>query len=333
VALLVGPAGFYAEPPARAYTAAGSFLAFLLARHGAERVREAYRTGDVARAMGVPLRTLADDWARFLEGVEPPPGIAAAARARLGRKSLFARPCAREVATLEARAASAAAAGRAAEACALYGKAAERSGSASSLKAIGDVRARAGELDAAAEAYRAATRAAEDDRALLAALAAAEGDLAWRRGDPTAAASAWSGVLGMNPDLADTRLLEAKIVAARDAELGPATRPILLGDGDPALALARVARVDHPLAAYLAGRALATRGEAAAAIPELERAAAGPLPPALTREALFLLGDARCAANARSAGEATLRSLAGAGRPAADRARAEESLRRCAARD
>ncbi len=330
VARIVGPAGFYAEPPARAYTAAGSFLAFLLERHGAERVREAYRTGDVARAMGVPLRALADEWARFLDGVEPPPGIGAAARARLGRKSLFARPCAREVATLEARAASAASVGRAAEACALYGKAAERSGSAASLKAMGDVRARAGDLDAAAEAYRAARRAAEDDGALRAAVGAAEGDLAWRRGDVAAAAAAWSGTLATNPELAETRLLEAKIVAARDPELGPAARPLLLGDGDPALALARVARVDHPLAAYLAGRALATRGEAAAAIPELDRATAGGLAPALDREARFLLADARCAAGARSAGEEMLRPLAGMAAAAADRARAEESLRRCA---
>src|SRR6266542_3581418 len=157
VAGIVGPAGFYAQPPARAYTAAGSFLAFLLDRHGASRVREAYRTGDVAAATGVPLRALADGWSRFLDGIEPPPGLITQARAQLGRRSLFARPCAREVATLEARAATAAAAGRSADACALYEAAAARSGSAASLKAVGDVRARAGDLPAAAEAYRGAT--------------------------------------------------------------------------------------------------------------------------------------------------------------------------------
>lgn len=329
VARIVGPAGFYAEPPARAYTAAGSFLAFLLDRYGAEKVRAAYRTGEVARAMGVPLPALAEEWSRFIAGVEAPPGLATVARAQLGRRSIFGRPCAREVATLEARAAAAAAAGRAAEACALYERVADRAGAAS-LKAAGDVRARAGDLDRAAEAYRAARAAAEDDGALRAAIAAAEGDLAWRRGDVAAAVSAWSAALGTHPERAETRLLEAKIVAVTDPRLAAAARPFLLGDGDASLALARVARVPHPLAAYLVGRALATRGDAAAAIPELERAAAGGLSTALAREALLLLGDARCAAGARAAGEAALRALAGAGASAADRARVDESLRRCA---
>jgi len=331
VAGIVGPAGFYAQPPARAYAAAGSFLAFLLERYGAARVREAYRTGDVAAATGVPLRALADGWSRFLDGIEPPPGLITQARAQLGRRSLFARPCAREVATLEARAATAAAAGRSADACALYEAAAARSGSAASLKAVGDVRARAGDLPAAAEAYRAATVAAgEDEGALRSAIATAEGDLAWRKDELAAAVAAWSAALATHPDRAEARLLEAKLLAAPDRELGPAARPYLLGDGDPAVALARVARVAHPLAAYLTGRALATRGEATAALPELERAAAARLPAALAGEAALLLGEARCAAGRRAEGESALRALAAPPAPAADRARAEESLRRCA---
>jgi hypothetical protein len=329
VTRIVGPAGFYAEPPARAYTAAGSFLAFLLDRHGAEKVGVAYRTGDVAGALGEPLADLAAAWLRFLDGVEPPPGLAGLAPARLRRPSLFGRRCAREIAALEARAAAAAAAGRGDEACALYTDAAERSGSAASLKAAGDVRARTGDLDAAAALYRKAGRASTD-RALRAALAAAEGDLAWRRGDTRAAAAAWSAALETHPERADARLLEAKLVAIADAALAEAAQPLLLGDGDPALALARVARVRHPLAAYLVGRALATRGEPAGALPELERARAGGLPPALDREARLLLGDARCAAGQRAAGEAALRELTDPGASDADRARAEESLRRCA---
>ncbi len=332
VAATFGPAGFYAQPPARAYTAAGSFVAFLLERHGAERVRTAYRTGDVAAAVGAPLRTLADEWARYLDGVAPSPGLLEAARSRLGRRSLFARPCAREVAALEARAASAASSGRTAEACALYEAAAARAGSAASLKAAGDVRARAGDLGGAAEAYRAAgVAAAPDDLALRAALSAAEGDLAWRRDEVAAAVSAWAAALRSHPDAPEARLLEAKTVAASDATLGPAARPYLLGDGDPAIALARVASVPHPLSAYLLARALRARGEAAAAVPELERAARGRLPADLAREAELLLGEARCAAGAPAAGEETLRGLAGPGAAAAERLRVEEALRRCAA--
>jgi hypothetical protein len=331
VARIVGPAGFYAEPPARAYTAAGSFLAFLVERHGADRVREAYRTGDLEAALGLPLRALAAEWDGYLATVELPAGALAAARSRLGRKSLFARPCAREVAALEAGAAAAAARGRAGDACALYAEAARRSGSAAALKAAADVRARAGDLDGAARGYAEARAAAPpDDVALSASLAAAEGDLAWRRADPAAAVARWESALGAHPDRADARLLHAKIAAARDPALGEAVRPWLLGEGDAAAALAGIARVPHPLAAYLAGRAHATRGEAAAAIAPLERAAAGELPGPIAREAALLLGEARCASGARAEGEETLRRLAAPGASAADRARAEEALRRCA---
>jgi hypothetical protein len=331
VAALVGPVGFWSQPPARAYTAVGSFLAFVLERHGAARLREAYRTGDVAAATGIPLPELAEEWSRFLDGIEPPPGLLTSAKVRLRRGSLFARRCAREVAGLEARAGAAAAAGRTADACALYAAASDRSGDAGALKLAGDLRARAGDLARAGELYRAAERRAGDgDGAVRATIAAAQGDLAWRADEVAAAAASWSAALGTHPERAETRLLEAKLVAAADPSLGPAARPFLLGVGDPTLALARVARADHPLAAYLVGRALATRGEDAAAVPELARAAAGQLPPTLAREAALLLGGARCAAGAAAAGIATLRPLAAPDASGADRARAEEALRRCA---
>jgi hypothetical protein len=326
---IVGPAGFFAQAPARAYTAAGSFLAFVLERHGAAAVREAYRTGDLAAATGVPLDELAAGWHALLDGVEVPAGLAAAARARLSRPSLFARPCARELATLEVRAAAAAREGRAEEACALYRDAAARSGSPAALKAAADALARAGELDRAEALYLEAERAAGRDAALRAALAAARGDLAWRRDDLAAAVTAWSAALAAHPDRAEERLLAAKLAAASSRELAAAAKDWLLGAGDPALALARVARVEDPLAAYLVGRAHAARGEYGAAVPPLARAAEGSLPPVLAAEAARLLGEARCASGQVDAGERTLRAAAEAAGSAAERARIEEALRRC----
>jgi hypothetical protein len=326
VAALVGPAAFYLQPPARAYTAAGSFLAYLLERHGAARVRDAYRTGDVAGALGFPLRTLVDDWHRFLDRIDPPPGLIAAARPRLSRGSLFTRRCARQVAAVEARDGAAASA---AAACGLQEAAAARSCDAVDLKALGDDRARAGDLAGAARAYRdAAVQAGDDDPALRFSIAAAQGDVAWRQGEIAAAVTAWSTALATRPERAETRLLEAKIVAAADATLAPVALPYLLGEGDPAATLSRLAPVPHPLAAYLEGRARALRGEDAAAIPQLARAVRGALPPELAREAALLLGTAACAAGDPDRGEATLRPLAEGGL-AADRARAAEALRRC----
>lgn len=330
LARIVGPAGFWTQAPARAYTATGSFLAFLLARHGPEKTTRAYRTGDVAGAVGEPLAALVAEWHRFLDGVEVPDGLRAAARARLARKSLFARPCAREVARLEAEAARAAGLGRAEEACRLWRSAGEHGDSARAEKLSGDALARSGDLDAAARAYeRATVRAAPEDAALRAAVAAAEGDLAWRRGDVDRAAEAWRRALATHPDRGDARLLAAKLVAVADPELAAAAGPLLLGHPDAALALGRLARSPHPLAAYLMGRAFFQRGEAAAAVPELERAIAGLLPAALADEARFLAAEARCLAGDPAGGEARLAELSRGVLAAADRERLDATARRC----
>ena len=194
----------------------------------------------------------------------------------------------------------------------------------------GDALARGGDLDGAAAAYAdARARAAPEDEALRAALAAAEGDLAWRRGDRAAAERGWAEALAAHPDRPEARLLEAKRAAAADAALDVAARGYLLGEGDPILALARVARVERPLAAYLVGRALLARGEARAALPDLARADAGPLPPVLAAEARVLRAEARCLAGEEDAGAADLAALAAGARGDAERARAEAGLRRC----
>jgi tetratricopeptide (TPR) repeat protein len=234
------------------------------------------------------------------------------------------------VARLEARAAEDAAAGRSTAACALYESAYARSGGARELLAVGEVRARAGDLEAAERSFRAAARAAGDDVSFRAEIAHAEGDLAWRRGELAEAVSNWSAALDARPDRAEERLLEAKIAAAGDPELARAARALFLGERDERLALAEVAMTPHPLSAYLVGRALFSRGEASAAVAPLERAAAGPLPGALHREAIFLVAQARCSGGAAEMGRKSLAELTSHGASAADRARAAEAGRRCA---
>jgi tetratricopeptide (TPR) repeat protein len=195
--------------------------------------------------------------------------------------------------------------------------------------ASGDALARAGELDRAGEAYReAAERAPAADAALRGALAAARGDLAWRRGDVAAARAAWDEALAAHPDRAAARLLEAKRAATEDPELGAAARAYLLGDPDP-LALARVARSRAPLAAYLVGRALLSRGEAGDAAPELARSGAGALPPLLAAEARFLAGEARCLGGDPAGGAEALAAVARSAPADVDRIRAEAGVRRC----
>jgi hypothetical protein len=331
VAALIGPVGFLGAAPARGYAAAGSFVAFLLERRGPGPVAALYRTGDFEASLGATLPELAAEWSRFLDGVEVPAPLAASARERFARPSLFARRCARESAALEREAASLASGGLVAEACDRWRRSAALSGTPAPLRAAGDALAARGDLAGAEAAYREAeAAAAPDDRAFRLALAASFGDLAWRRGDRAEAGARFAAALAGEPDRGESRLLQAKLVALATPEIEEPVRSWVLGTSDPSVALASLARTRLPLAAYLVGRTLLARGEAAAALPDLERAAADELPAALALEARFLVAQARCAAGDRAGGEAGLSALARGAERAADRERAEMELRRCA---
>jgi len=330
LAQALGPAGFWTAAPARAYGAAGSFLAFLRARHGAVPVTTLYRTGDFQAAFGVPAAPLLAAWQAFLDGVEVPRGLGLAARARYARPPLHEVPCAREVAALEERAWRVAGAGRTEEACRDLRRVASVTGRAGPLRAVGDLLARSGDLDGAEAAYLEAARAVpEADGLQKAQLVAAGADLGWRRGEPGAAAAGYWQALAVDPDRPEARLLQAKLTALADATLAAAARPYLLGLEPPATALARLEPLDLPLAQYLVARAELARGEAAAALPRLERAVAGPLPRVLADEARLLLGEAACQAGRYEAGRAALRPFAEAAPAETDRVRAAAGLRRC----
>lgn len=330
VASAIGPAGFYGAAPARAYGAAGSFLAFLRERHGAAAVAALYRGGDFQAAFGRPVGSLVAEWLAFLDTQEVPRGLRNAARARYLRPALFAVPCAREVAALEEGAWALARRGRREEACQALRRVAAVTGRAGPLRAVGDLAASAGDLEAADIAYREAYRAApEADGTFRGQVTAALADLSWRRGEPAAAAAGWLQAAALDPDRPEARLLQAKLTALADPVLALEARPALLGLTGQGEALDRLARVDHPLSAYLQARQALARGEASRAVPLLARAVAGRLPAALGEEAAFLLGEAHCLAGQAGEGEAALASLAGSVTAAADRARAEAGLRRC----
>lgn len=332
-AALVGATGFFGAAPARAYTAAGSFLRWLLDTEGAARVRALYRGGDFERAFGRPLPALAAGWERFLDGVSVPPDLRAAAALRFRRGSLFARTCAREVAGLEARAGELSAERRPEEAAPLWRRAAALSGGdpvylragAEAFAAAGDDR-RAEALDA--EVLRLLAGGAEP--ALRGAVEAAVGDLRWKAGDAAGAAERYRAALALGPDPAQARLLRAKLAASAEPALAAAVAPWLLGAGDPGLALSRLNRSPAPLARYLYGRAALARFAPSLAAAELERAGPGLGDPDFVREADRLLVRALCEtgryAEAARAAEALVR---GSARPA-ERESAQDDGRRCA---
>ncbi len=291
---LVEPAGFYAAPAARAYGASGSFLAFLLERRGPGPLLRAYSGAPFAEAFGAPLERLTGDWHSFLDSMQVPPELLVAAEARFRPAGLLGRRCAREAAGLEAGARTAERRGDPSAAALLWRRAARLSGDPSDLRGLGDA-LRGSDPAASDAAYAEALSAlGEGSPALRSGLLESRGDLAWGSGDGPAAAARYREALALQPDRARARQLTTKVAAATGSALGAAA-PWFLGTAGADAVMPALATSVDPLGPYLAGRYAASRGDAAAAVPLLERALAGELPSVAFRvEALSSLAAARC---------------------------------------
>lgn len=326
---LFSPLDFFKEGQARSYGTAGSFVRFVLARYGAAALGRAYFDGDLERATNESWRGLKEGYLAYLDRIPVSPGLLVAAESQYATRSAFQRRCSREETALQAEASGKAAAGRTNEACALLARAGAFGDAGRAAKASGDLYARAGDLSAAEAAYDEALRTDPRDEALRREVAKALGDVDWQKGETGKAVAAWTSALANGPDEGEGRLLEAKILAASDPELSVAARPYLLGTTDVTIGLALAARVQHPLAAYLVGRALATRGESFRAIGELAEAVSGNLPPLLRKEAGLLLAEMRCSAGEPLVGKGELEALLPSFERQADRERALLDVRRC----
>ena len=328
-ARLVEPGGFYAAPGARAYTASGSFLAWLLATRGPGPVMRAYAGAPFIDAFGVPLDRLEIDWHAFLASVPVPPELAVAAEARFRPAGLLGRRCARETAGLEARAMDASREGRPERAAGYWRRAARLSGDPSDLLGLGDA-LRNFDAAAADSAYAEALAAAGSGwPSLRATLLESRGDLAWGKGDAPLAGARYREALSLHPDRARARRLTAKLAGSASPDLA-ASAPYFLGMGNAEATLEALAASPDPLGPYLAGRYAAMRGDAAAAIPLLERALSGQLPSLPFRvEALATLAEARCRTGDVEGARRDWARLERETDREADRERARHAARRC----
>ncbi len=289
---LFGPDGFYRYAASRAYTLSGSFLRYLGDAHGPERLRALYRYGDFAEVYGRPLEALAREYEAFLDTVPLDARAQAQAEARFRRPSLFARACAREVATLEA------------EAWGFLPSDPERSLTlfqrAVALQpeepghALGEARALAklGREDDA-DGYLARLVFAWTERPDKQAEAAMlRGDLAWRRGQAALAREMFERVLSLQPGPAHDRTARVKLAALGEGGKGRAIQAYFSeGAEDVKLYLLREALDDAPADRelhYLLGRRLTQGAAPSLARRHLDGALAGGLPELIEREALRL---------------------------------------------
>ena len=289
---LLSPGGFYADAPARAYTEVGSFLRYLTERYGREKLNALYAHGDFPVVYGRPLEGLVSDWEHFVDALPLDAHAANRAFARFREGSLFARPCAREVVTLEDEA-QAALGPDPARALRLFQRCAHISpqepafqlGQASALGALGNP-------EAAAQTLSSLATAVSSHPSLSAQVALAQADLAFRRGLKAEAAQTLQRVLDLKPGLDLERNAEVKLAAVADVSAGASLWTYLQPGPEAARTKALLEALQlsptSPYPHYLQGRRLALTQHPAEAVDELGRALKSPLPDALRREALRL---------------------------------------------
>ena len=315
---ILSATGFYGESAARAYTYAGSFVRWLVEHRGAKSFARLYQDGDFHAAYGSDMGALVAEWERWLDGQPLSERARVVAERRFKRPAIFRRPCAREIADLDAEAGDALRAGDADKAVALYARC--------SVLDDGDPGYLLAQANALAEQGRAedvralqpvldAHRSADD--VLRARMSVALGDAWAHRGDAQQAADAWRRAGDLQIDRGGQREIDVKIEAVGDAEIASAVLPFLDEGNDARLLAVRdllERRPDYATGWYLVGRRLVGRDEPALALTHLDRALAGKLPSAqIEREARRQRALALMALHRHAEAEAELLAVADAG--------------------
>ncbi len=105
---ILGAFGFWTQSGARAYTAAGSFIHYLVESYGMDRFRRLWWTRDFEKTYGRPLGALVTEWGRVrLATVRLTPRQLRRAEQLFRPPAIFAVPCAHAQAELDAEAARA----------------------------------------------------------------------------------------------------------------------------------------------------------------------------------------------------------------------------------
>jgi tetratricopeptide (TPR) repeat protein len=293
---LLGPAGFWSAAPARAYTAAGSFLRFLQETQGTDRLHRLLAHGDFAGTYGRSLDALVGEWERMLDALPLDESAVNRAFARFRMSSLFHRPCVREVAVLldEARTAAPANPGLALQlvrACTRL-----QPEEPDYLLTEATLLRRLDRPSEAAEALDRAEALVAGRPALEAQVALARADLAWSTGDLQAAGAALQQVASLHPGRDVEREAQVKRAALSDARVRPALHAFFDSGSDElrlwTLERAREAAPEDGVVNYLLGRRLLALGIPAEAAEALGRAVSGSLPEQVTQEAWRLLVSA-----------------------------------------
>ncbi len=308
--------GFLGDASAKSYTLAGAFIEWVAKTFGIEKVHAWYGGADIVALTGKDWAALDGAFHAWLEEIPLPDEAESFARAKFKRPGIFGRKCPHVVDALRSEADTCRDSQRYAEAIERYGEAlakdpsdwASRQGRATTMRRHGDKAAGKAALEALVADEK--TPRSWRDRAEE-ALADAE----LIEGATESAAKRYDALAARSLDEDAARTLEVKAIAARSEDARPAVLALLLGDAKhgPDIFVGGVAlgawqtSTSSPLADYLVGRNMISRGFFEKGAAALDAALAGALPtPRIARETLRQRAIAACALG----DEAALRRVA-----------------------
>ncbi len=322
---------FWSLPSGRAYTAAGSFVRYLLQQHGPQKVLAAYHDGgrpsDFARIFGEPFPELTKRWLDFVEAQPLPQKAREVERERQRRPAVFHKVCAHELAVRRERARELASQGRAADGVALLESVCrDDPGEPSYLWELADAQLGAEQQAAAEATLRRALSHPATTEALRARLLLRLGDLAALAGQLDVARKNYEEAAALPLDEGSARTLTAKRLALDLPEAGAVLREVLIGRPRSASGLRRDERSEvvnafllgkaaeaapqSGVLRYVLGRLLFQRGGYAESIAELSRSLTLGLPDRrFVYQAKLLIGQAQLLLDQGEAAQQTFEAL------------------------
>lgn len=327
---ILGATGFWSQAPARAYTVAGSFVRYLLTQYGPEPLKRAYPSADFEGAYGKPLSELVSEWERFIDALPLSDREKRMAEDQFKTPSIFAKPCAHEIAQLRSRAQQASGE----KAVAIYRDICTHLGDATSARFnLAQALRKAGD-DVAFTSEAASLLERQDltpgQRARLMEM---QGQLAWQRGDLESARKAFETVLELDASSESQRLQWVRVWAlGRPPEQRDRLRTYLDGDAAAvrdALTFERWMRGDSPdqTLPYLFGRLLARENVPDLAASTLEATGPHPFAP-IESERLRLIADSHTKLGLYDVAIADYKRYAEAAQTSGERSRAEDAIAR-----
>ena len=257
------PQGFWAISASRAYTIAGSFLRFLIDKHGINAFKTLYASNDFSKAYGKSLDDLVTDWETFIDRRPLNDRALQLAEHRFTRPGIFKKVCAHETAKLADRAYKAIRSRDFDRGIPLIEEVqANRPNSAYNLVFLANALAEDGQFDRAKAVLTKAQALPHISAQSRSSVALTLADLEWRTKNSTKAWQIYRTAKMSKLPASQRRLLQAKIAVTRKPkEIQQVLMPYLLQTHSQGEALVRLGDLGraHPedgLTHYLYARQL-----------------------------------------------------------------------------